>query len=64
MVHQDGAKFLYAPAGVADVPERAPPDDIPILDGEYYVDMDRVMPCSTMLNREYGRLNTYLSYRA
>ena len=63
-IFQTGAEVLFVPDGVKGVPERLPPEDIPGIDDDYYVDMEHVMPCETMLNRQFGSLSTYLSYRA
>lgn len=64
MIFQDGASVIFTPDEVADVPERLPPDDTPLIEEEGYVDSAEVMPCATMLNRQYGATGTYLSYRA
>lgn len=63
-IFRTGAVVLFVPEGVDGLPERLPPEDIPGIDSDYYVDMEHVMPCETMLNRQYGTASPYLSYRA
>ena len=48
MIFQEGARAIFSADGVTGLSERMPPDQIPLIDGEYYVDMDHVMPCATM----------------
>ena len=64
MIFQDGASVVFTPDAVADVPERLPPEDTPRIEEDGYVERNEVMSCATMLNRQYGSLDTYLSYRA
>ena len=62
----DNIAVLFEASPLDDnLPERAPPDDTPVMDDESHVaDLERVTPCGTMLHRQYGSTVTYLSYRA
>ncbi|MEO9823688.1 MAG: DUF1963 domain-containing protein [Paracoccaceae bacterium] len=63
MIFMDGAKVLFAPEGAGGC-ERPPPDEIPLIEDDSYIDTAEVIPDRTMLKRQYGAVHTYLSYRA
>ena len=58
------ASVLYTPEDVSYLPQRDPPDDLPPMDPECFMDMDHATPCGQMIKRQFGTLDTYLSYRA
>lgn len=64
IIHQDRVKVLFSAHGIVGTTECMPPDEIPLIDDNSYVDLDKVMPGATMLHRQYGKVETYLSYCA